>query len=172
MMKKWLFVGVLMLSVAVIVAACGGTSGASAPSKSVTSTVAPIATPTGQGMFSTNASNSDASPGYASQTVEGGNVTVTVTPLALKPGAPLEFDIAMNTHSVDLSYDMLKAVALRDDQGREYTPTAWDGPGAGGHHREGKIKFAPLSSNSKGLVLLVKNVAGVAERVYRWELAQ
>ncbi|MDL1894712.1 hypothetical protein FBQ82_00420 [Anaerolineae bacterium CFX7] len=95
-----------------------------------------------------------------------------MTPLRMEPAAPLEFEIVMDTHSVELADDMMKAVVLRDDSGMEFTPSAWEGPGAGGHHREGKIKFAPLTRNTKALTLVVKNVAGVPERLYKWELAQ
>lgn len=116
--------------------------------------------------------NSDASISFDSQTVEGGNVAVKVTLLQWQPNAPLEFDIAMDTHSVELADDMLKAVVLRDDSGLEYAPSAWDGPAGGGHHREGKIKFAPLTIEPKSLTLVVKNIAGVPERVFKWELTQ
>lgn len=106
------------------------------------------------------------------QTVAAASVTVKVTPLTLKPGEPPMFDIAMDTHSVDLAADMLKTVVLRDDSGKEYAPTAWDGAGPGGHHREGKIKFAALTTNPKSLTLVVKNLAGVPERAFKWDVAQ
>jgi hypothetical protein len=51
-------------------------------------------------------------------------------------------------------------------------PLKWAGPVAGGHHRQGTIQFAQLKQNTKTLTLLVKNVAGVPERVFEWELAQ
>jgi hypothetical protein len=106
------------------------------------------------------------------QTVEAASVTVKVTPLSLKNGEPPAFDIAMDTHSVDLAADMLKTVVLRDDSGKEYAPTAWDGAGPGGHHREGKIKFAALTTNFKSVTLVVRNLAGVPERAFKWDVAQ
>lgn len=117
-----------------------------------------------------NSSGSESAT-YKTQTVEGGSVTVAITPVELKSGEPVEFDIAMNTHSVDLNDDMLKIVILRDDSGKEYTPTAWDGPAGGGHHREGKIKFGPLSPGAKSVTLIVKDIAGVPERTYKWDLS-
>ncbi len=107
---------------------------------------------------------------FASKTVEGGAVTVEVTPIALKPGAPFEFKIAMDTHSVDLVDDMLKAVVLRDDSGKEYAPLEWNGAGPGGHHRSGTVKFASPAGNPRALTLIVQGVGKVAERVYRWEM--
>ncbi len=40
----------------------------------------------------------------------------------------------------------------------------------GGHHREGKIKFAALTTSTKSVTLIVKNIAGVPERVFNWGL--
>lgn len=157
---KWFLVAGIALLVVVSLAACGGTI------------AAPTATSPGQGTSAANVTISDTGAAFAAQTVEGGSVTVKVTPLNMKANAPLEFAIVMDTHSVDLNDDIMKAVVLRDDSGREYMPTAWDGPGGGGHHREGKIKFAPLTMNPKSLTLIVKTVAGVPERLYTWELAQ
>ncbi|MBI4674548.1 MAG: hypothetical protein HY741_23125 [Chloroflexi bacterium] len=107
---------------------------------------------------------------FEAQTVEGGSVTVEVVPRVLKLGAPLEFEIAMNTHSVDLDADMTKSAVLSDDAGNEYTPTAWDGPSGGGHHRSGTLKFPALKGNTKAVTLFVKNIAGVPERVFKWQL--
>jgi hypothetical protein len=106
------------------------------------------------------------------QTAEAANVTVKVTPLALKTGESPVFDIAMDTHSVDLSADMLKSVVLRDETGKEYAPLKWDGPGPGGHHREGKLTFAELTTSSKSLTLIVKNLASVPERRFKWDIPQ
>lgn len=101
---------------------------------------------------------------------EGGSVTVDVTPTALEVGKPLAFDIAMNTHSVDLGDDLTKIATLRDDAGKEYKPTAWDGPDGGGHHRSGTLQFAALSTKPKYVELVIKGLAQVPERVFRWDL--
>jgi len=106
----------------------------------------------------------------ATKSNEGGSVTVEVTPTALEIGKPIVFEISMNTHSVDLSDDMTKIVILRDDTGKEYTPTAWEGGEAGGHHRGGTLKFAALTSKPKFVELVIKGLAKIPERVFRWEL--
>ncbi len=160
MKRKWILFAGLFLLAGLLLAACGGT------------TAAPVANNSGQATSALSTTNSKTAGAFASQTVDGGNVAVKVMPLKMEPTAPLEFEIAMNTHSVDLADDMMKAVVLRDESGMEFTPSAWDGPGAGGHHREGKIRFAPLTMNTKTLTLVVKNVAGVPERSYTWELGQ
>lgn len=157
--QLFLFAGILLLA-GLLLAACGGT------------TAAPTLNNAGRATSASSTTNSKTESPYAAQTVEGGSVAVKATPLKMQVNAPLEFEIAMDTHSVELADDMLKAVVLRDDNGMEFAPTTWDGPGAGGHHREGKIKFAPLTMSTKTLTLVVKNIAGVPERLYKWELAQ
>lgn len=181
MLRKYLFMFSLLIFASALLAACGATPAAPGANSNKSQSQNAVAPNTTGGSNSTalmsNAQgaaqqNLGANTSFESQTVEGGSVAVTVTPTAFKVAAPLEFDIAMNTHSVDLADDMLKAVVLRDDGGKEYAPTTWDGPAGGGHHREGKIKFAPLTTNTKTLTLVVKNIAGVPERVYQWNLAQ
>ena len=176
MRTTFLFISSSLIFAALLLAACGGTTAAPASNANSNQNSSAVTSNTTNGPNSnapaSNASNSNTTGGLEPQTIEGGSVTVQVTPLAFQLDAPLEFDIAMDTHSVELADDMLKAVVLRDDSGTEYTPTAWDGPGGGGHHREGKIKFAPLTINTKTLTLVVKNIAGVPERVYQWDVAQ
>jgi hypothetical protein len=106
----------------------------------------------------------------AAQSVSGGGVVVTVKPLTLAPGQPAAFDITMDSHSVEIVEDMAKSVVLRTESGKEYTPAAWDGDKPGGHHRTGMIRFAPLTDQPRQVELIVTDVAGVPERLYRWEL--
>jgi hypothetical protein len=116
-----------------------------------------------------NTTKSSASA-FETKSNSGGSVDVAVTPQMLGVGQPLAFEIAMNTHSVDLSDDMTQIVTLRDDQGKEYTPTAWEGAGPGGHHRSGVIKFAALASKPKSIDLIIKGLAKVSERTFHWDL--
>lgn len=91
---------------------------------------------------------------------------------------PIAFKVAMDTHSVDLDrIDLGKVAVLRNDQGREVKPEAWDAP-AGGHHREGTLLFPSKDGSGspmvgvgvKALELVIRDVAGVKERVLRWEM--
>lgn len=99
-----------------------------------------------------------------------GPVTVTVTlvpPPA--PGAPLKAKIVLDTHSVGLdgiAFD--RAVALRTDGG-EVPPTAVEQATGGGHHREAVLVFPPLAQPGP-VRIVVRNVGGVAERAFSWEL--
>ena len=161
MIRKYLWFISALAFAGLFLSACGGSAVSQAP-LAATSVASLPAKP----------ADTDSSGGYQAQTIEGGNVTVKVTPLTLKTGEPPTFDIALDTHSVDLAIDILKLVVLRDDFGKEYTPTAWDGAGPGGHHREGKIKFAALTTNPRSLTLIVKNLAGIPERAFKWDVAQ
>lgn len=171
MQTKCFLVTMVWAAVALTGVACSGAAQApatavtSASNQSVPTTAVSLPqTPTQVG------SNSSAT--FKTETVEGGSVSVAVTPRSLGEGAPLEFEIAMNTHSVDLSNDMLKSVVLRDDRGEEYKPTSWEGPAGGGHHRSGRIAFVALAAGARSVTLIVKNIAGVAERTFSWEFPQ
>jgi hypothetical protein len=76
----------------------------------------------------------------------------------------------LKTGSVNLTDDMAKLSILRDDAGKAYKPTAWEGAGPGGHHREGKLKFAAMTTQPKYVELVIKDLAKVFERTFRWEL--
>ncbi|MDP2729915.1 MAG: hypothetical protein Q8O55_05485 [Dehalococcoidales bacterium] len=88
--------------------------------------------------------------------------------------AVLVFNVAMNTHVVDLdSYDLGKLALLRDDAGNEYYPLSWDSA-PGGHHREGRLTFpAPASLTQGGaryIEIMIRDVADIKERVLKWQL--
>lgn len=107
------------------------------------------------------------------QTSSGGGVTVEVEWRGLSDGS-LVFGVTMDTHSGSLDqYDLRDIAILRDDSGREYLPGSWDAP-PGGHHRKGVLTFPisgpPNPGTVKYLELILRGVAGVAERDFRWEL--
>jgi len=123
----------------------------------------------------TNTAPAAALPAGATQTNEGGQVTIAATWQG--SGAPTVFTIAMNTHAVDLdSYDLKQLAVLRIDGGREIRPTSWEAP-KGGHHRSGTLTFPATDADGKPLIdssirtieLVIRNVAGVSERVFAWQ---
>lgn len=110
----------------------------------------------------------------ATQTNEGGQVTIAATWQG--SGAPTVFTIVMNTHAVDLDgYDLKQRAVLRIDGGREVQPTSWEAP-KGGHHRSGMLTFPATGADGTPLVasgthtieLVIRDVAGVPERVFSW----
>lgn len=106
---------------------------------------------------------------------EQGAVIFEVTPLNLGTSADtLEFDVAMNTHSVDLSMDLATLSTLSTDTGVTVQASKWDAV-PGGHHVAGKLIFsssqdgkAILEGASK-LTLVIVNVDALT-RVFEWEL--
>jgi len=105
-----------------------------------------------------------------------GSVTVEVTPLNLSDfGDTLDFEVAMNTHSVDLSMDLSALAVLQTDTGKSVQPLTWDGA-SGGHHVSGTLSFpaqadgAALLEGTTTLTLVLKDV-DAPERVFTWEVA-
>jgi hypothetical protein len=95
------------------------------------------------------------------------SVTVEVTP-AGGTSNTLIFDVSMNTHSVELGYDMTKIATLTDDQGRSYPAKSWNGA-AGGHHREGSLTFeVPAGAAPKALELNLAGIGGAPSRLFKW----
>jgi hypothetical protein len=116
----------------------------------------------------------------APQTAEAGAVTVTVTPHNLNdPDAQtLDFDIALNTHSVDLSDDPSKLATLRAGAA-QVAAVSWNAPAVGGHHVSGVLSFPavdaqgrPLLQNASRIVLNLRNLAGVPLRMFMWTLPE
>ena len=116
------------------------------------------------------------SPDLARSDAQGA-VEFIITPLNLtSPGATLDFDVSMNTHSVDLAWDLAAQATLRTDTGLEAKGHSW--PVGSGHHYEGMLSFPaqtadgqPLLDGAKTLTLTI-NDAGVPERVFVWDISQ
>ena len=126
----------------------------------------------------TAASPAAAPAGGAEQSVEGGGVTVKVTPLTLtnEEAASLDFAVSLDTHTVELNYDLAQLVTLADNLGNTYTPAAWTPEKSDGHHVGGLLSFADratiLQEGVTELTLTVADVAGVAERQFVWSIEQ
>jgi hypothetical protein len=115
---------------------------------------------------------SSAAASSATQTVAGGGVTVKATFLNPKDAADPRFQVVLDTHSVNLdAYDLKTTIVLRDDAGKSYAPVAVENKGSG-HHREAIVSFPKISPESKRIELVIKDVAGVQERTFVWQLDQ
>jgi hypothetical protein len=109
-------------------------------------------------------------PPSEKQSVRGGGVTVDVTLLKEGGDAPA-FKVVLDTHSVNLdAYRFEEIVRLRDTKGGELAPTAVEGAERSGHHRSATVRFAWPEPKPKSLELIVKGVAGVPERLFRWTI--
>ena len=107
---------------------------------------------------------------YKTKSNKQNRVRVDVRPVQLLPGKPAKFEIRMNTHSGDLSQDLVAACTLKDNSGREYHPTSWDGSPPGGHHRSGVLEFSELGEGAESITLVIREVANVPERVFNWSI--
>ena len=104
------------------------------------------------------------------RTHSGGGVTAKVTYLNPQGTEDTRFEISLDTHSVDLdSYDLKALSLLRDDAGKVYQPTKVENKGSG-HHRQLVLVFPKPAPGNKRLELVVKDVAGVKERSFVWDL--
>jgi hypothetical protein len=118
----------------------------------------------------TNGEALEAAAGNMSQTVSGGGVTVKVTYLNSQSNEDPRFGVALDTHSVALDgYDLKSITVLRDDTGKTYSAIDVANKGSG-HHREATLSFPKLSPEAKRLEIVIKDVAGVKERIFRWNL--
>jgi hypothetical protein len=158
-MKRFLLPTLLILALSL--AACSAT----------TSTVPSNPQPAPISTASSSPSNDS-----ATRTDEQGAVVVEVTPLNLgTPTDTLEFDIAMNTHSVDLSMNLTTISTLITDTGITLQAITWDAPNGGGHHVDGKLIF-PATKDGKSilegatkLTLTILNL-DAPSRVFEWNL--
>jgi hypothetical protein len=82
----------------------------------------------------------------------------------------------MDTHAVDLDgYDLGQLAVLRVDDGDAIQPSGWEAP-KGGHHRKGTLTFPSATSDGRDVLgaetgtveLIIRDVAGVPERSFRW----
>ncbi|GAB4585625.1 hypothetical protein [Nocardia sp. IFM 10818] len=88
----------------------------------------------------------DEAGGLGTRTASAGDIEVTMTATALGP-ARAEFEIEFETHTGSLDLDPAAAATLRVAGSAVATTPAWDGPGPGGHHRAGTLRFeVPIRS--------------------------
>lgn len=112
----------------------------------------------------------DVGSGFEEQVSREGAVTVKVVPRNLAPDAQSwDFEVTLDTHTQPLVQDLISAVVLVDAKGSAYTPIGWGGDPPGGHHRNGLLRFRPLSGNPAMVELLMKDVGDVPVRVFRWQ---
>jgi len=115
--------------------------------------------------------NLESQTALEAQTNEEGPVKVKVTPIDVSRDAQIwQFNIVLDTHSVELDYDLTKVASLFDDQGREYKAVSWEGPGPGGHHIDGNLIFNAVLPLPKEIEIRILNVGDVAIRSFIWEL--
>jgi hypothetical protein len=101
-------------------------------------------------------------------------VTVIIAAQGVDQSADtIEFNVAMDTHSIDLNMDLASLATLTTDAGMTVNGAAWDGP-LGGHHVEGTLSFpasvngASLLDGANSLTLTIRDV-DATERTFSWQ---
>jgi hypothetical protein len=181
-MKRFLLPA--LLTVSLILSACSAASSSDqtppqsfdpAPQEN-TGTSQDKSSPVSPTLSGEAATESDSSSNALVSVIDSqGAVTVEATPLNLdSPTEDLEFDVVLNTHSVDLSMDLATLATLTTDTGITVQATTWDAP-RGGHHVEGKLIFLatkddkPILEGATKLTLTIVDV-DAPSRVFEWEL--
>ena len=169
-MKRFTLLFLLMF----ILAACAPSQPATISPSAVPPPTSQPATVSATESVSSSGNETDSSAGLT-RSDEQGAVVIEITPLNLSTATDtLEFDVAMNTHSVDLSMDLATLATLTTDTGITVQATKWDAV-PGGHHVEGKLIF-PVAKDGQSvlegaskLTITITNLDAAA-RVFEWEL--
>lgn len=149
-----LTIGLMMVTVvAFLAAACGPTAGSTAGR--------PDSPGSAQKLRPANATVRDGG---------AGGVTVGATWVGIQD-RELVFRLTLDTHSVDLSrFDVAANTTLRDASGREFQAAGWEDERRDSHHRAGTLRFPAPDNLSGQVALVVRNLAGVPERVLSFEV--
>lgn len=117
------------------------------------------------------AASAGAAAGLETRSGSAAGVIVRVTPTQVAPGgATWEFEVVLDTHSQDLSDDLVKSSVLIDARGSRHAPLAWDGTGPGGHHRKGVLRFKAPQPAPETIELQIQRPGESAPRSFRWTL--
>lgn len=124
--------------------------------------------------------DASAAPGYVQKDRGEGGVEIQATYVTaeylrasggdakrFQPDKFTVFLVALDTHSVDLTgYDLARLSELRVSA-KTYTPLRWESVTDSSHHRSGALIFPKIEAGS-AVELVVKNIAGVPARTFRW----
>ena len=134
------------------------------------------------GTPSADQSEAAATAADQTQTAELGAITFKVTPLNLEDAKAetLDFNIVLDTHTVDLNFDLAELVTLQiGDQ--EVAASAWETAGSGNsnHHVEGTLRFATTDADGNALreaatevSVVFRGLPGDSEHVFVWRLSE
>lgn len=122
------------------------------------------------GGFVGNSESFGAAAAGLTRTNSSGGVTVKVTYPHSQNTEETRLEVVLDTHSVNLdAYDLKALSLLRNDSGKTYEPVRVENKGSG-HHREIAIVFPKVSPPAKRLELVIKDIAGIKERSFLWDL--
>ena len=109
-----------------------------------------------------------AASSMSSASNSSGGVTVKATYNAPQPQNELRFEVVMDAQTVNLDrYHIKKIALLRDASGKIHQPLKVETDGSE-HHRSAEIYFARPAGGAQEVELVIKELAGVKERVLRF----
>lgn len=122
-------------------------------------------------LFEIGASLAAEDPGLT-RTKSAAGVTVRVTYVNTPGAGDVHFVVVLEASMVDLlPYDLKALSSARDDTGKSYLPKGIVESKGGNHYRrEVLLSFPKPTPKTKWLELVIKDVAGVKERTFRWDL--
>ena len=166
MKRFWvgLLVHVLLLS-----ACSAGPAGDKSPSNGARPTRTPVPT-------ATVASSTAVPSASLARTDAQGAVEFVIEPLNLNDdGGTIDFAVTMNTHAVDLGWDLAALSTLESDVGRRVAAIGW--PIGSGHHYGGTLSFPRAATDGEdilagaGVLRLTIRDTDVPQRVFTWDVA-
>jgi hypothetical protein len=112
------------------------------------------------------------------QETQAGAITVKVKPLNLHDAAAdsLDFEVVLETHSVELDFELREMAVLRVGA-EEVAATGWAPSAAGGHHVSGILSFGattadgePLHTAASELTMVIRGLPDAEDVTFTWEL--
>ena len=98
-------------------------------------------------------------------------VTVLAKPVNVAADAKSwTFELRFDTHTQELTDDLVRTSVLIDDAGKQFAPLAWEGMAPGAHHRKGVLSFAPIKPLPAAVELRIQRAGENAPRSFRWPL--
>lgn len=114
-------------------------------------------------------------PELPAQSDSQGDIAIQIQPVNLNsPGDTLDFEVTLDTHSVDLSMDLTPLATLSNDFNWSVQAVKWDAA-RGGHHLAGKLSFPAKYDGDSMLegmarvTIAIKDL-GAPERLFTWQL--
>lgn len=109
-----------------------------------------------------------ASSSSSSVSNSSGGVTVKATYSTPQPPNELHFELVMDAQTVNLDrYHLKNITLLRDASGKTHQPVKVEANG-NEHHRSAEIYFSRPVGGAQEVELVIKELAGVKERVLRF----
>ena len=97
-----------------------------------------------------------------------GAVDIEIIPISLAANSQMIFSISLNTHSVELDYDYLEIIKIRDNLENIYKPIEWTGENSG-HHLKGDLLFGELSTDATQIQLIINGIDN-ENATFSWEV--